>query len=380
MSLLFATIWHSCDKKREAIDTPWGTTLNTEDSVSEGKAVALSDIQNTGELIALILSGPDTYYEYRNVPLGMQYLMVEKFAQSIGVRVRVEVCKDTTELFRKLKDGEGDLIAVQLRQDKQDVLYCGAKDAAKHTCWAVQEGNTSLATALNNWFKPDMVAQISREQEYILSARSIRRHIYSPMLNSKRGVISQYDHLFKQYANIAGMDWRLMAAQCYQESCFDPQAQSWAGACGLMQIMPSTARELGLPTEHLFHPQKNIEAAARYLQKLQGKFYDVPPSQRIFFVLAGYNGGTQHVRDAMRLTKKYGGNPGDWAQVGQYVLKLRQAAYYTDPVVSAGYMRGDETFDYVNRIYERYKKYAGVAGFSSSSAQPYRKHHKNRKS
>lgn len=53
-----------------------------------------------------------------------------------------------------------------------------------------------------------------------------------------------------------------MAAQCYQESGFDPEAVSWAGARGLMQIMPETAVHLGLPADQMHQPEKNISAAA----------------------------------------------------------------------------------------------------------------------
>lgn len=87
------------------------------------------------------------------------------------------------------------------------------------------------------------------------------------MLDKGKGIISKYDSYFKMYSGVAIMDWRLMAAQCYQESCFDPDAQSWAGACGLMQIMPSTAAHLGLPMEMIHKPEENIAAAAKYLRE-----------------------------------------------------------------------------------------------------------------
>ena len=72
---------------------------------------------------------------------------------------------------------------------------------------------------------------------------------------------------------MAGMDWVMMAAQCYQESCFDPKAHSWAGACGLMQIMPATADHLALPRGQMYEPETNIAAAARYMRVFQGQPY-----------------------------------------------------------------------------------------------------------
>ena len=134
-------------------------------------------------------------------------------------------------------------------------------------------------------------------------------------------------------------------AQCYQESGFDPQAVSWAGARGLMQIMPETATHLGLPAHEIHVPEKNIGAAARYLKELERKFRDVPGRlERIRFVLAAYNGGSGHVRDAMALAQKHGKNPHTWKDVAPFILGLARPQYYNDPVVQYGFLRGEETY------------------------------------
>ena len=157
---------------------------------------------------------------------------------------------------------------------------------------------------------------------------------------------------------VAGCDWTLIAAQCYQESCFDPRAHSWAGACGLMQIMPGTADHLGLSRDDMHDPEKSISAATRYLRELDCELSDVHDHyERQNLVLASYNGGLHHVRDAMRLAKRDGKNPHVWEQVKPYVLRLSQPKYYRDSLVQAGYMRGEETVEYVDHIRERYMKY-----------------------
>jgi membrane-bound lytic murein transglycosylase F len=194
-----------------------------------------------------------------------------------------------------------------------------------------------------------------REENFLLSTRSITRHVYSPMLNRSGGVISHYDNHFQRYAPLARWDWRLLAAQCYQESTFDPEAGSWAGARGLMQIMPSTAAHLGLSMDEIHDPEKNIAAAAKYIQELNGHFQDVPGSERVKYVLASYNGGYFHIRDAMALARKHGRNAYSWNDVSEFVLKLSDPAYYRDPVVRYGYMRGSETADYVGRIMDRWR-------------------------
>ena len=163
------------------------------------------------------------------------------------------------------------------------------------------------------------------------------------------------------YSRDIRWDWRLLAAQCYQESTFDPRAVSFAGAKGLMQIMPGTADHLGVPRSKLYEPEANIQAAVKYIGQLQNTFKDVRDQyERTNFVLAAYNGGAHHIRDAMALAKRDGRNPHRWSEVSPYVLKLAQPQYYNDPIVKYGYMRGSETVDYVQRIRQRHAGYQGV--------------------
>ena len=266
------------DKKPQQELTPWGTPVgemeyadnsdgadgDEKKPASTNKGLSLEDIQANGELIMLTVNGPTTYYDYHSHGMGLQYLLCEKFAQQIGVSLRVEECKDTAEMVSKLEKGEGDVIAVPLprKQTRGKLLFCGVTPDSTRTQWAVQSGNKSLADTLNGWFKPKLIAQVKQEESWLLSSASVRRHVYSPFLNRSKGVISRYDHLFQRYSGTARMDWRLMAAQCYQESCFDPNAKSWAGACGLMQIMPGTAAHLGLPMSMIHEPEANVAAAA----------------------------------------------------------------------------------------------------------------------
>ena len=360
----------SCKQKKDtAIVTPWGEVQT--DSIPESSEFTLKDIVTGGEMIMLTLPGPETYYDYHGRGMGAQFLLCEKFAQSIGVSLRVELCKDTLEMIHRLEQGEADLIAFPLPKrfpETDSLRFCGLTTDSLHTAgWAVSPHNTELAQALDHWFQPDMLEKIKQEEHQLLTQKRVHRRVFSPFLNRQKGQISKYDHLFQKYAPQARWDWRLMAAQCYQESCFDPNARSWAGARGLMQIMPGTAAQLGLPMEQIHQPEPNIAAAAKYIQQLMGTFKDINNfTERQFFVLAAYNGGANHVRDAMALTRKHGGNPQRWGDVCRNMLLLREPAGYNDPVVKYGYMRAGETVDYVEKIRERYAQYRGVPFRSSA--------------
>ena len=355
-----ALVWSCKDADKGArIETPWGEVVS--DTASTGTICSLSDIISNGEIIAATLSGPDTYFEYRGRDLGTQYMVCAEFARQLGVSLRVEVCRDTTELVDKVSRGEADIIMCMLPENIRgaaELKFCGAKSDGRQ--WAVAKGNDEMAKALDDWYKPEILADVKKKERYMLSSVSVRRHVYAPFLSREKGVISQYDNLFRRYAPVARWDWRLLAAQCYQESCFDPNARSWAGACGLMQIMPSTADHLGLARSDMANPEKSVEAAVRLLAELQSHFRDIPSAEeRRCFVLAAYNGGAFHIRDAMALTRKYGGDCHRWRDVAPYVLKLQNPEFYSDPVVAHGYMRGSETVGYVDKIRQRYAQYRG---------------------
>ena len=344
----------------------------------------LQRIIDSGELIVATISGPDTYFDYQGQPMGLQYALCEDFASTLGVGVRVVLAPDTAQLLRQVETGEADLAALPLPTGScahSSLCFAGYTNKEKTLSWALRSEATDLAEALNDWYNVAIEARIrQREKQRFTARHTVKRQVHAPFISREKGIISTYDALFKEAARQIGWDWRLIAAQCYQESAFDPNAVSWAGAKGLMQIMPATAAHLGLPEESVYNPQENIEAGARFLGQLQSLFSDIPQSQRANFVLASYIGGSRHIRDAVSLTKKYGGNPYNWNEVSQYVLKLTDPKYYQDPVAPHGYMRGNETVEYVRRIQSRYAQYCGFAapGNFASQGMPQRarKHHR----
>jgi membrane-bound lytic murein transglycosylase F len=331
----------SCHQRQERVVTPYGSVL---DSVEVTEDFDLPDIQTNGELIMATVSGPETYYDYHGRQLGTQYLICQHFADSLGVRLRIDVCRDSAELRRRLDEGEADLVAWPTPGE----IEVGAE-------------KPELAEELALWYHPDRIAAAKKEEQDLLTVKKVRRRIFSPMLDKRGGIISHYDQYFIAYSRDIRWDWRLLAAQCYQESTFDPKAVSFAGAKGLMQIMPGTADHLGVSRSRLYEPEANIAAATKYIAELQRTFADIGDHyERTNFVLASYNGGAHHIRDAMVLAKRDGKNNHRWGEVAPYVLKLAQPKYYNDPLVKYGYMRGSETVDYVSKIRQRFAGYQGV--------------------
>jgi membrane-bound lytic murein transglycosylase MltF len=123
----------------------------------------------------------------------------------------------------------------------------------------------------------------------------------------------QFVPLFRKYGELYGIDWMLLAAQAYQESRFDPEAVSPDGAMGLMQLLPKTAREMGI--ENILHPEDNIHAAVRYLKWIMDHYFtrpEISSDDRVRFALAAYNAGPKKIRKARRVTATMGYDSSKW--------------------------------------------------------------------
>lgn len=171
------------------------------------------------------------------------------------------------------------------------------------------------------------------------------------------GGISPFDHLAMEYGGQYGFDWRLIVSQMYQESRFDPEARSFADAGGLLQVLPSTAAELGFDAADITDPETGVHAGVRYLDWTRDRFDElVPPSQQNWFALAAYNVGQGHVRDARQLARNQGLDPDLWFDNVETAMLLKeQPEFYRE--TRFGYARGREPVDYVRAVRRRYEAY-----------------------
>ena len=170
--------------------------------------------------------------------------------------------------------------------------------------------------------------------------------------------ISPYDSLFRTYADTIGWDWKMLAAVAYVESKFDTVATSAVGAMGLMQMMPQTARAMGIPEGMERDPDESVRAATYYFKYLSHLFRRVPESERRYFVLASYNAGFGHIQDAMRLAEKYGKNRHVWNENVETFLRLKNdSIYYTDSLCRNGRFSGIETTLFVRKVEHKYSEY-----------------------
>ncbi|MGL5957891.1 MAG: transglycosylase SLT domain-containing protein [Phocaeicola sp.] len=224
--------------------------------------------------------------------------------------------------------------------------------------WATRKSSPLLAAIATKWHEENATSP-----SYLASAKRYfeksKQTIHSSILSLKEGKISHFDELFKKYAKEIDWDWRLLAALAYTESNFDTTAVSWAGAQGLMQLMPRTARAMGVPPGKEHNPEESIKAAVKYIGLTRRTFQKIPSQEeQVLFTLAAYNAGLGHVLDAMALAEKYGKNRYKWeGNVAEYLLLKSHEEYFNDSVCKNGYLRGSETYAFVHDIVKRADNY-----------------------
>lgn len=423
----------------------------------------VSAIKKRGKLRIATLYSSTTYFLYKGQPMGYEYELANKFAESLGVETQVIVAKNQNQLTQWLKNEKVDLIAYNLPVNKimkDSVLFCGhqslihqvlvqqnrpgqpglynvtqlvgktvtvpdhsrylqrinnlneelgggikinviKKDSLspedliekvsdgdiaytvadndlailnktyfgnidvnlkisfpQRLSWAVKKENNNLANALNIWF-----ANNTNTVEYQTLAKRYFEKSKRPydliLPKISKGKISPFDAIFRKYAKEIGWDWRMLAAIAYVESKFDPTEISWAGAKGLMQLMPRTAASVGIYGKEIYNPEINVRGAINSLRNLSRIYAKIPDKdQRQKFIIAAYNCGIGHIMDAQDLTTKHKGNRWIWDKnVSTYLALKSNPEYYTDRVCNYGYLRGEETCIYVKKVLLTYQYY-----------------------
>lgn len=284
-----------------------------------------------------------------------------------GIHIR-EVNLDSEQLIQRVALGEIDYSVCDENVGLVNTTYYPQLDVAtaisfpQHVAWALKPHSDSLKKVIDQWIsgyrKTKQYAILYNKYFY---NRQSSRNIHSEYYTLGSGKISQFDEIIKRESERIGWDWRLIASVIYQESRFNPEAVSWAGAFGLMQLMPITAGSYGISMDS--SPEDQIRAGANFIKWLDDRFKEEIPDQdeRIKFVLASYNIGLGHVQDARRLAERYESDPNVWyGSVDDWLLKIADPVYYSDPVVRHGFARGIETHNFVKDILGRYEHYKNI--------------------
>ncbi len=311
----------------------------------------------------LELAGKTVYVHRGTVFVDRLIALMNEIADTIYI---VEDSRETEQLIAAVANKEIDYTVADEHVALVDAAFYNNIDV--HTfisfpqkiAWAVRKDQQRLADTINYWLNEFYKTLESRllYNKYFKNLSS-RRRVNKSLYNSYgKGHLSPYDDIIKKEAAKIGWDWRLLASLIYQESEFKPNVVSWVGARGLMQLMPEVMKKYNV--DSLSPPNVQIAAGVKHLKAIEKQLPETITDslERIKFVLAAYNTGIGHVFDAQRLAEKYGKNPNVWKDnVDYFILHLSEKKYYNDPVVYYGYVRGRETYNFVEEIMARYHIY-----------------------
>lgn len=270
---------------------------------------------------------------------------------------------DEEDLIKQVSKGEidmtvidNDIAQLQRRYYKNLDIHLEVSHPQRNA-WAVSQKDSALLKEINDYFaeNPKTVSKLYSKYYEPKVSKEVNRDV--PIFIDDEH-ISAFDSIFKAQADTTIWDWRLLSAIAYTESRFNPNAGSFAGAKGLMQLMSETMINLGGDPKTMLEPEENLRLGIEYLNRTYKLIQSARTNDdRIRLTLAAYNAGLGHIRDAQTLCELHGDNPAEWKVVERYVRLLASPDYYNLPSVKCGYLRGSETADYVDDIMELYATY-----------------------
>ena len=291
----------------------------------------------------------------------------------IDVQIRRHKKVPTEDLIRQVVEGSIDFTVAQShtallnRRHYPEAKAAIAVGEPQWLAWASAPGAEALQKEINRFFE-QVMTNGKFDEVYKKYYGNIHEFDYVDLRTFHRRIktrLSRYSPFIKEAAQKYGFDWRLIAAQIYQESHLHPWAHSTAGAKGLMQLLPETARSLGVTD--IYNPVENINAGVRHMSNLYEQFNKIAGQDRLLISLAAYNTGIGHIWDAQQLAVRLEMNPNRWASLSKTLPMLKYRKYYKD--AKHGYCRGDEPVAYIRQIliYHDILKRQGMEYGSSDS-------------
>jgi membrane-bound lytic murein transglycosylase F len=292
---------------------------------------------------------------------------VRELSKAEAMKLDVSAARETLEdedILDLVAAGEADatislqsIVDVELAHRDDLIVTYELPGEPVASVFAVRKENQQLAEAMAAFLKKEHRGLVWN-MTYNKYHRNKRTAEEDAEIAASKDQLSPWDETFRTTANDAGIDWRLLVSQAVQESRLKPDAKSSFGAQGIMQIMPRTAKELGVNDP--WDPVQSIEGGGRYMKKLIARYGDdVELKNKVRFALAGYNAGPYHVQDARKLAKEQGLDPNRWfGNVEKAMLLLSKPRYYRK--AKYGYCRGEEPVNYVSQIQSRYDHYIGL--------------------
>lgn len=180
--------------------------------------------------------------------------------------------------------------------------------------WALRKESPKLKKELNNYVRQARTGTLLGNviyQKYIDNTRWLSRAL-NP---NKVDRVAKLSGVFEKYSSRYEFDPLMMSAQGFQESGLDQSRVSHKGAIGVMQVLPSTAKDKNVNIKNIHKVDNNIHAGVKYMRFIKDRYFsnpDISPDNQIYFTLAAYNAGPATIRKMRYLAKKQGYDPNIW--------------------------------------------------------------------
>jgi len=319
------------------------------------KATRWHSKENDSLLMAVRHSTND-FYLYRSEAVGFQLELIRAYSYTRSQAYRIYLETDENKRWQALLNGKvtilvcsrDDSTLLRYRQQHK-VFYSAPLEDYSNAVWVVNKENRHLLADANMW-----ISYYRTTPEYNFKWQNYFV-LRDPANVNQQTVLSSYDQLIKQYAKRLDWDWRLLASMIYQESRFHPEALSYRGAYGLMQITPAAAEHYLL--YNIEEPESNIEGGTRILRSLQKTISSDSASlyDNTCFILAAYNAGANRVAQCRRFAEIQGKNQYVWKEVAEVIPLMKHPIHYENNDIYR--FKGAETLNYVEKIMDRYELY-----------------------
>ena len=213
--------------------------------------------------------------------------------------------------------------------------------------WAIRPDSPQLKTFLDTFLKENREGTLFGN---IIRNRYIRDFNWTEnaMGATELSRYHKLSALFRKYGTDYGMDPTLLAAQGFQESRLDQSVRSPVGAIGVMQLLPSTAKDKNVAIPNIDELEPNIEAGAKYMAFLKERYFSGPELDELngsLLALASYNAGPGRIRRLRREAAERGYDHNLW---------------FDNVEVIVAEQVGRETVQYVSNIFKYYLTYRWI--------------------
>ncbi len=211
--------------------------------------------------------------------------------------------------------------------------------------WAVRKNSPKLKTVINEFVKKNKKGTLHGNMLFNRYLRDIK-YMTNPAVTADRQRFKRIVKYFKIYGKKYDFDYLMLTALAYQESRLNQKARSHVGAVGVMQILPSTAKDRNINIPNITEVEANIHAGTKYLRFMLDRYFDDDKIDRLnkgLFSFASYNAGPARIVKLRKEAEKIGLNPNIWFQNVEVVAAKRI---------------GRETVQYVSNIYKYFVVYS----------------------